>query len=224
MVNILTQARWCCHICPRDSYPRRPGSKGTNVQGTVVQWDFGPRRLLSKEAFTSDKLAQIIFFLLYWISRYWLIIKWRKNNMNSLSPWTKVSLDQCLLGQKSSWTKVSLDNCPLDKCSNTEICDSFLLLQQSIIVQCCYVKTIYHCNAWLSTELLMRRRIYIFFSFVDLYFCIMALHCTGYIGGYVFGARDRCGWKRWKVKHKKLLDLFNIVVYSLDIFLDALRY
>ena len=37
-------------------------SKGTNVQGTVVQGDFGPRRLLSKEAFTSDKLAQIISF------------------------------------------------------------------------------------------------------------------------------------------------------------------
>ena len=51
----------CCHICPRDSCPRRPWSKGTNVQGTVVQGDFGPRRLLSKEAFTSDKLAQIIF-------------------------------------------------------------------------------------------------------------------------------------------------------------------
>ena len=43
-----------------------------------------------------------------------------------LSPWTKVSLDQCLLGQKSSWTNVpwtncSLDNCPLDKCINTHI-------------------------------------------------------------------------------------------------------
>ena len=34
---------------------------------------------------------------------------------------TKVSLDQCLLGQTFSWTnvpwtKVSLDNCPLDIC------------------------------------------------------------------------------------------------------------
>jgi len=41
-----------------------------------------------------------------------------------VAPWTKVSLDQCLLGEKSSWTnvpwtKVSLENCPLDKCSNT---------------------------------------------------------------------------------------------------------
>ena len=42
--------------------PRRPWSQGTNIQGTVVQGDFGPRRLLSKEAFTSDKLAQLFFF------------------------------------------------------------------------------------------------------------------------------------------------------------------
>ena len=54
--------RGCCNICPRDSCPRRPWSKGINVQGTVFQGDFGPRRLLSKEAFTSDKFAQIIFF------------------------------------------------------------------------------------------------------------------------------------------------------------------
>ena len=54
MAAILPNFR-CCHSCPR-----RPWSKGTNVQGTVVQGDFGPRRLLSKKAFTSDKLAQII--------------------------------------------------------------------------------------------------------------------------------------------------------------------
>ena len=54
----------CCHICPRDSCPRRPCSKGTSVQGTVVQGDFGPRRLLSKEAFTIDKLTPMFFFLL----------------------------------------------------------------------------------------------------------------------------------------------------------------
>ena len=35
----------------------------TFVQGTVVQDDFGPMTLLSKEAFTSDKIAQITFFL-----------------------------------------------------------------------------------------------------------------------------------------------------------------
>ena len=39
----------------------RPLSKGTNVQGTVVQGDFGPRRHLSKEALTSDKVAKVIF-------------------------------------------------------------------------------------------------------------------------------------------------------------------
>ena len=41
-----------------------------------------------------------------------------------VSPWTIVSLDKCLLGQKSPWpnipgTKWSLDKCPLDKCINT---------------------------------------------------------------------------------------------------------
>ena len=36
--------------------------QGTNVQETDVQGGFGPRRLLSKEAFTSDQLAQITFF------------------------------------------------------------------------------------------------------------------------------------------------------------------
>ena len=34
--------------------------QGSDVQGTVVQVDFGSRRILSKEAFPSDKLAQII--------------------------------------------------------------------------------------------------------------------------------------------------------------------
>ena len=46
--------------------------------------------------------------------------------MFQLSPWTKVSLDQCLLRQNSFWTNVpwtkwSLDNCPLDKCINTRM-------------------------------------------------------------------------------------------------------
>ena len=40
----------------------------TFVQGTVVQGDFGLRRHLSKEAFTCDKLAQIIFFSLLYIT------------------------------------------------------------------------------------------------------------------------------------------------------------
>ena len=42
--------------------------QGTFVQGTVVQADFCPRRLLSKEAFTSESLAQTDF-------SYFIIIK-----------------------------------------------------------------------------------------------------------------------------------------------------
>ena len=46
------------------------------VQGTVAQGDFGPRRFWSKEAFTSDELAQIIlFFHIY--DTYWFI-KWKE--------------------------------------------------------------------------------------------------------------------------------------------------
>ena len=37
-------------------------SKGNLSKDTLVQGDFGPRRLLSKKALTRDKLAQIIFF------------------------------------------------------------------------------------------------------------------------------------------------------------------
>ena len=42
-----------------------------------------------------------------------------------LTPWTKVSLDNSLLGQLCHWTKVpwttvSLDKCPLDNCCNTD--------------------------------------------------------------------------------------------------------
>ena len=37
------------------------GRSGQIVQGTVIRGDFGPRRILSKEAFTIDNLAQIIF-------------------------------------------------------------------------------------------------------------------------------------------------------------------
>ena len=41
-----------------------------------------------------------------------------------LTPWTKVSLDNSLLGQlchwtKVPWTSVTLDNRPLDNCCNT---------------------------------------------------------------------------------------------------------
>ena len=66
--------------------------------------------LLSKEAFTSEKLAQIIFS--YFLLEVTTFIDYRiskKNNVNSLI------FVNSHLGQKSPWTKVRLDNCPLDK-------------------------------------------------------------------------------------------------------------
>ena len=71
------------------------------VQGTVVQGDFGPRRLLSKEAFTSDKLAQIIFF--YFLLDITILIDYNmtKNNMNSLNV-------SNFFRHKFDWTKKSL--------------------------------------------------------------------------------------------------------------------
>ena len=56
--------------CPRDSCP-------------IVQGDFGPRRLLSKEAFTSDKLAQFFFYSVLDVT---IVIDYKmtkKNDMNS---------------------------------------------------------------------------------------------------------------------------------------------
>ena len=69
--------------------------QGDKVQGTVVQGDFGPGRLLSKKAFTSDRLAQIIFFIFYYksllglmslgLSGPWTTFPW------TTVPWTNVS-------------------------------------------------------------------------------------------------------------------------------------
>ena len=73
----------CCYICPSDSCPRRPWSKGANVQGAVIRGDFGPMRLLSNEAFTSNKLVQIIFFHIVLDFTILLYHKMEKNNMNS---------------------------------------------------------------------------------------------------------------------------------------------
>ena len=53
----------CCNNCPRDNSPRRQLSKGLLSNDTVVQGDYFPRRLLSKEAFTIKKLDLIS----YWI-------------------------------------------------------------------------------------------------------------------------------------------------------------
>ena len=51
----------CCNNCPRDDSPRRQLSKGILSNDTVVQGDYCPMGLLSKEAFTSEKLVQINF-------------------------------------------------------------------------------------------------------------------------------------------------------------------
>ena len=61
-------------------------------------------------------------------------------NCFKLSPWTIVSLGQCLLGQKSFWTnfpwaKWSLDNCPLDKCINT-LFSLFKMLKNWRVIFC----------------------------------------------------------------------------------------
>ena len=40
---------WCCNNCPRDRCPRRQLSKGLLSNDIVVQADYCPRRLLSKE-------------------------------------------------------------------------------------------------------------------------------------------------------------------------------
>ena len=47
-------------------------SEETMVQGENVQGDFGPRRRLSMEAFTSDMISLLKFFsfILYWILQY----------------------------------------------------------------------------------------------------------------------------------------------------------
>ena len=86
-------------------------SKETVVQGTFVQWHSCPSRLLSKETFvqgsvTSKSLLKLIF--LFSIETYHTCVLYseKKNNMSSfhlvkLTPWTKVSLDNSLLGQQS---------------------------------------------------------------------------------------------------------------------------
>ena len=49
-----------------------------------------------------------------------ILLPWTKMHvivsLDKSPPWTKVSLDNCLLGLMSPRTNVSLDKCPLDKC------------------------------------------------------------------------------------------------------------
>ena len=66
----------CCNNCPRDNSPRRQLSKGLLSNDTVVQGDYCPMRLLSKEAFTSEKLAQINFS--YFLLEVITLIDYRK--------------------------------------------------------------------------------------------------------------------------------------------------
>ena len=47
--------------CSRDNSPRRQSPKGFLSNETIVQGDYCPMVQLSKEAFTSEKLAQIEF-------------------------------------------------------------------------------------------------------------------------------------------------------------------
>ena len=47
--------------CSRDNGPRRQSPKGFLSNETIVQVDYCPMVLLSKEAFTSEKLTQIDF-------------------------------------------------------------------------------------------------------------------------------------------------------------------
>ena len=104
---------WCWHICLRDCDPRRPWPKETIVQGTVVQGDIGPCKLLSKGAFTSDNLARIDFFFVnsleFTIANYeWKKILWTTINiwishLLQKSSWSNVSMSKRLLGQRSPW-------------------------------------------------------------------------------------------------------------------------
>ena len=65
MTNVARKNDGYCNNCPRDNLPRKQLSKGLLSNVTVVQADYCPRRLLSKEAFTSKKLAQIDFSFFY---------------------------------------------------------------------------------------------------------------------------------------------------------------
>ena len=101
--------------CPRNFCPMTQLSKQTFVQG-----DFCPRSYFDKV-----KAAHIIFFTIQHTWMVSLIIKKRKINLSKLftskrflgqkSPWTKVCLDNCVIGQKSlgqlsPWTTVPWTN------------------------------------------------------------------------------------------------------------------
>ena len=76
----------CWDICPRGIWPRRPLSKENFVQGTAIWGNIGQGKLLSKEAFTSEKLPQN--------NRYHFLLPPK-------SPWTMVSLNTVCLDKLS---------------------------------------------------------------------------------------------------------------------------
>ena len=90
-------------------------------RGHLSMGDVCPRKLLYKEAFWYDKLAQISFSSSLMkthinSNRNWKnivnrFLVYRNLFLGQKSPWTNVPH-----GQMSPWTKVSLDNHPLDNC------------------------------------------------------------------------------------------------------------
>ena len=51
-------------------------------------------------------------------------------SLDQILTWTKVSLDNSLLGLMSPWTNVSVDNCPLDHFTSTDYLLGQLFLGQ----------------------------------------------------------------------------------------------
>ena len=77
--------------------------------------------ILIKEAFTTQKLAQILFLIFYQKLPHQLIIEYQKNNVGILV-FVNSQQDKSCLGLKSVWTtvpltKISLDNQSLGQSS-----------------------------------------------------------------------------------------------------------
>ena len=85
-----------CYIC-----------QGTVVQGDIGPRDSCPRRFLLKEAFTSDELANFLFYSLLDVTIL-IVYKMIKNYEQPLMFQT-FTLDNSLLGPMSPWTKVFFD-------------------------------------------------------------------------------------------------------------------
>ena len=90
-------------MCQMNSCPRTPLFKGTNVQGTIFQGDFCPRKLLSV----------MVFFLL----DITILIDYRMKKKLYEQPLKSqtCTVDKSLLGPMFPWKTVLLDVYPLDK-------------------------------------------------------------------------------------------------------------